>query len=195
MRAQAWHKEDERLRVLLAESGKLSEVKERIVNDYRRAAGISLREALLKLGFVTGKELAELFTNKSRIKVTENVVAWDLVWKVPFKILSGYKVIPVSLESGEALASEGYVEQIVREEINNFLGRQLQVVQAEEGSVGEVLEGLSEEGEKNKNTKEEETGKVPPGLTVQELCSLLLAKELITEEELRRFSACDKETA
>jgi hypothetical protein len=172
--------EEERLREALVEGRLLKDVQVRVVLDYQRSVGGTLRDIVLRLGFMTAEELDAALEGANRVSVTTGMIAGELVRKAPFRLLRGYRVIPVRYEGETVLAAEdAELEPIVREELWSLLGTQLPVVQAEPGTVIATLDVLADA-----QKAEESSGAIMPEVTLPELVGILLKRGVIASEDL-----------
>ena len=119
-------KDDERLREALVEGRLLDEVKVRVVLDYQRSVGGSLRDIVVRLGFLTAEALEAALSGSTRVSVTASMVVDELAARIPARLLRGCRALPVTIEGEQVLAAEdAELEPIIREELWNLLGTQL----------------------------------------------------------------------
>ena len=177
-------REDYELQAALVKQGLLNDVQLKVVHDYQRSVGGTLKDVLVRLDFFTEEEVERLSSENRVSKVTAQVVDRSLMEKLPEKLLLGYRVVPIISEKGTVLASEIELEPIIRDELWSLLGMQLPVVKVEPDSVKKVLESLITQKHEGKNTGRNEEASSLASLTVEDLCRILLSKGVISEEDL-----------
>lgn len=186
--------DDRVLRAAIREAGLLSDVQLKVVDDYHRSVGGTLADVIVRLGFAGEDQLKAVAGRKKGIRVDETMVARDLADRIPRKLLKGYRVMPVVHNGCKVLAAETDLEPIVREELSELLGVQLDVLRAAEGSVAATLDAAVVDDAPSPAPVQDAApscasgaasgGKLPV-LSVKELLVLLLRKGVITEEEIR----------
>ena len=180
--------EDDRLREALVEGRLLNDVQVRVVLDYQRSVGGSLRDVVLRLGFLSEEQLKGAVMGAERVSVTTSMVADSLAMKAPFRLLRGYRVVPIRLDDKVVLAAEdAELEPIVREELWGLLGTHLPVVQAEPGTIIASLDVL----EQAQKVEESSVGGLPD-ISLQDLVAMLVKRGVISMEDLLAVSESDR---
>jgi len=181
----------------LVRAGLLTEDQHAQAETMRQQVGGTIGAILIKLGFIGDDQLTEFISEQERLPVVDpaaRVIPRSLVMRIPRDVLERHHVIPVTQEhSTITLAMADPTDYDAIEEIQFLTNCRINVALASQASIVRALNRLYNEEERNREELSRELERagrsgapleVTPGLE-QALIPLLVAKGIITEDELR----------
>ena len=164
----------------------------------RKQVGGNLGSIIVKLGLLTDDQLTRFISEQERLPVVDlstQVIPKSLVKRVPKEVLERHQVIPVHMDHDVltlAMADPTDFEAI--EEIQFLTNCRVHVALASRAAIAKALNHFRTDEERAREDLIKELDQpatrqapleVSPGLE-QALIPLLIAKGVITEEELRK---------
>ena len=190
-----------RLGKMLVEASLLSEEQLKMAMDFQKSVGGKLGAIITKLGFIEDQTLTNFIARQQGIPVVnveELVIPANLVKRLPRKLIEKHHVLPIHFQDGvlTVVTSDPYDYEAI-EEIQLAVDSRVEVQLGSRSGILKVIHELFykeaapapvKEKSKEQLLKDLEhpLARIPRDRQMEALIPLLLAKGLITEEELAR---------
>jgi len=124
----------------------LSETHLATAADYQCAAGITLADALIELGFIDPLLLQRIDGERDRaagLPIAMESVDRDLLARLPKILLARSTALPIRCEDRVIIASNAAIEPLVRDDLERLAGRSLEFVRICDEGLRRRLRGLA----------------------------------------------------
>ena len=196
---------DDKLRLgkMLVESKLLSEEQLKMAMDFQSSVGGKLGAIVVKLGFIEDQTLTAFIAKQQGMPVVnldEIVLPENLVKQLPRKLIEHHHVLPIRFHDGvlTVVTSDPYDYEAI-EEIQLAVDYRVEVQLAARSQILRAMSELFSKDERPGAVKEKSreqllkdleapASKIPKEKLLEALIPLLIAKGVITEDELARKS-------
>lgn len=171
----------------------LTEAQFRTVADYQKSLGGTIREIIVKLGFVRAEVLQEVLAHHQgmpTVDPTQRRLDPRLTEKIPRSLLEKHRMVPFPHDGREnaiLLAVAQPVDPQVIEEIQTLTGMSVETALAPEAAVRLILSQLSEVPKPPPPPADSRADLAPDAESIlQALIRVLVSKGVLTREEITR---------